>query len=169
MSIKLLKVPEHCLCSHPTWIPWKMAGRKKRALGYLFVTKAKKQKATSVQQWDETEASFRKRAWHSCTTFSHPPDPLERKEDLREDRESQCLFPAVGVRGRKWNKTEKERRLGGRKINTHVHPRTQANTQRHTHTGIHTSTYTQIPTNTQYPQIHTQAGTHTCKHALTTA
>lgn len=86
----------------------------------MFVTKAKKKNKTKqnhkqllFNNGTKQKPSFRKRAWHSCTTFAHPPDPLERKEDLREDTESQCLFPAR--RGGKRNKTKTAEEAGWEK------------------------------------------------------
>lgn len=98
----------------------------------MFVTKAKKKKQLLFNNETKQKPSFRKRAWHSCTTFAHPPDPLERKEDLREDTESQYLFPARRER-RKMKQNSRGRRVGKTVIRLHINEHINTHAQTLTH------------------------------------
>lgn len=76
------------------------------------------------------EPSFRKRAWHSCSTFSRPPGPPERKEDPGEHTESQGLLPAVRVgRAKGENRTGEDTEWAGEAAQAHrdkqAHPDAQ--------------------------------------------
>lgn len=103
--------------------PWRKINDRKKGTGACLCPRQRNNKQLLFNNEKKQKPSFRKRAWHSCT-FSRPPDPLERKEDLREDTESQCLFPAMSKRRR--NETKQSRR-GGRVGKTvvwlHMHKR----------------------------------------------
>lgn len=130
-----------------------MTERKDQGTSACLCPRQRNNKQLLFNNEKKQKPSFRKRARHSCTTFSRPPDPLERKEDLREDTESQCLFPAMSKRRRKKrNKTKQERRPGWKDggltayARTHKHTRTNehsnTNVQMQTHVRSHADVYT---------------------------